>query len=102
MLNGRKLWITNGNEADLFIVFATVNPDAGYRGITAFLVERGIRRIHRRQEGRQARHPREQHVRADLRGLPRADARTSSAKSARATRPPSRRSTRDASASARR
>jgi alkylation response protein AidB-like acyl-CoA dehydrogenase len=41
VLNGRKLWITNGNEADLFIVFATVNPDAGYRGITAFLVERG-------------------------------------------------------------
>jgi alkylation response protein AidB-like acyl-CoA dehydrogenase len=41
VLNGRKLWITNGNEADLFIVFATVNPDAGYKGITAFLVERG-------------------------------------------------------------
>jgi alkylation response protein AidB-like acyl-CoA dehydrogenase len=40
-LTGRKLWITNGNEANLFIVFATVNPDAGYRGITAFLVERG-------------------------------------------------------------
>jgi alkylation response protein AidB-like acyl-CoA dehydrogenase len=40
-LNGRKLWITNGNEADLFIVFANVNPEAGYRGITAFLVERG-------------------------------------------------------------
>ncbi len=42
VLSGRKLWITNGNEADLFIVFATVNPDAGYRGITAFLVERGF------------------------------------------------------------
>jgi alkylation response protein AidB-like acyl-CoA dehydrogenase len=41
LLSGRKLWITNGNEADLFVVFATVNPDAGYRGITAFLVERG-------------------------------------------------------------
>jgi alkylation response protein AidB-like acyl-CoA dehydrogenase len=41
VLNGRKLWITNGNEADLFIVFANVNPEAGYRGITAFLVERG-------------------------------------------------------------
>jgi alkylation response protein AidB-like acyl-CoA dehydrogenase len=40
-INGRKLWITNGNEADLFIVFANLNPDAGYRGITAFLVERG-------------------------------------------------------------
>jgi alkylation response protein AidB-like acyl-CoA dehydrogenase len=42
VLNGRKLWITNGAEADLFIVFANVNPDAGYRGITAFLVERGF------------------------------------------------------------
>jgi alkylation response protein AidB-like acyl-CoA dehydrogenase len=42
VLTGRKLWITNGNEADVFIVFATVNPDAGYRGITAFVVERGF------------------------------------------------------------
>jgi alkylation response protein AidB-like acyl-CoA dehydrogenase len=42
ILTGRKLWITNANEADLFIVFATVDPDAGYRGITAFLVERGF------------------------------------------------------------
>jgi alkylation response protein AidB-like acyl-CoA dehydrogenase len=40
-LNGRKLWITNGNEAGLFVVFATVSPDDGYRGITAFLVEKG-------------------------------------------------------------
>ena len=40
ILDGRKLWITNGAEADVFIVFATVNPDAGYRGITAFVVER--------------------------------------------------------------
>jgi alkylation response protein AidB-like acyl-CoA dehydrogenase len=42
ILNGRKLWITNANEADLFIVFANVSPEAGYRGITAFLVERGF------------------------------------------------------------
>lgn len=40
-LTGRKLWITNGKEAGLFIVFATINPEAGYRGITAFLVDRG-------------------------------------------------------------
>jgi alkylation response protein AidB-like acyl-CoA dehydrogenase len=40
VLNGRKLWITNGNEADVFIVFANVKPDEGYRGITAFIVER--------------------------------------------------------------
>ena len=40
VLNGRKLWITNANEADLFIVFANADPGAGYRGITAFLIER--------------------------------------------------------------
>ena len=42
LLEGHKLWITNGNEAGLFIVFATVDPDAGYKGITAFLVEKGF------------------------------------------------------------
>jgi alkylation response protein AidB-like acyl-CoA dehydrogenase len=40
-LDGQKLWITNGGEAGIFIVFANANPDAGYRGITAFIVERG-------------------------------------------------------------
>ncbi len=40
VLNGRKLWITNGKEASLFIIFATVDPAAGYKGITAFLVEK--------------------------------------------------------------
>ena len=40
-LTGQKLWITNGNEADLFIFFANINPEAGYRGITAFIVARG-------------------------------------------------------------
>jgi alkylation response protein AidB-like acyl-CoA dehydrogenase len=39
-LDGRKLWITNGAEAGLFIVFATADPAAGYRGITAFIVDR--------------------------------------------------------------
>jgi len=39
-LNGRKLWISNAAEADLFIVFATVDPSAGYKGITAFIIER--------------------------------------------------------------
>jgi alkylation response protein AidB-like acyl-CoA dehydrogenase len=41
-LTGNKLWITNGNEAEIFIVFANVNPDAGYKGITAFIVEKGF------------------------------------------------------------
>ncbi len=42
ILNGTKLWITNANEADIFLVFANVNPEAGYKGITAFIVERGM------------------------------------------------------------
>jgi alkylation response protein AidB-like acyl-CoA dehydrogenase len=42
VLNGRKLWITNAHESSLFIVFANVDPSAGYKGITAFLVERGF------------------------------------------------------------
>jgi alkylation response protein AidB-like acyl-CoA dehydrogenase len=42
VLNGRKLWITNALEAHVFIVFANVDPSKGYRGITAFLVERGF------------------------------------------------------------
>lgn len=41
VLNGQKLWITNAKEAGLFLVFATLDPAAGYKGITAFLVERG-------------------------------------------------------------
>ena len=41
VLNGSKAWITNGGEADIFIVFANTNPAAGYKGITAFIVERG-------------------------------------------------------------
>ena len=40
LLNGRKLWITNGKEAGLFVLMATVDPSAGYKGITAFLVEK--------------------------------------------------------------
>ena len=41
-LNGQKLWITNGNEAEIFITFATIDVDAGYKGITAFIVEKGF------------------------------------------------------------
>jgi alkylation response protein AidB-like acyl-CoA dehydrogenase len=39
VLNGRKLWITNGKEAGLFILFASIDPSAGYKGITAFIIE---------------------------------------------------------------
>jgi alkylation response protein AidB-like acyl-CoA dehydrogenase len=40
ILNGRKLWITNGKEAGVFVLFATVDPAAGYKGITAFIIEK--------------------------------------------------------------
>lgn len=39
-LNGRKMWITNAEEAEIFIIFANSNPEAGYKGITAFIVEK--------------------------------------------------------------
>jgi alkylation response protein AidB-like acyl-CoA dehydrogenase len=42
VINGRKLWITNGKEAEIFVLFANANPEAGYRGITAFIVEKGF------------------------------------------------------------
>lgn len=42
VLNGHKLWITNGNEANLFLVFANTNPAEGYKGIKGFIVERGF------------------------------------------------------------
>jgi alkylation response protein AidB-like acyl-CoA dehydrogenase len=42
LINGQKLWITNGNEAEIFILFANANPEAGYRGITAFIVEKSF------------------------------------------------------------
>jgi butyryl-CoA dehydrogenase/short/branched chain acyl-CoA dehydrogenase len=42
LLTGRKLWITNAAEAGLYVLFANANPEAGYRGITAFLIERGF------------------------------------------------------------
>jgi isovaleryl-CoA dehydrogenase len=41
VLNGRKMWITNGPDADVFVVYAKTEPSAGARGITAFIVERG-------------------------------------------------------------
>lgn len=46
VLNGRKMWITNGAEAEVFVVFANANRQAGYKGITAFVVERSFRGFH--------------------------------------------------------
>src|SRR5918993_1997743 len=45
VLNGQKLWITNGVEAEIFVVFANAKPEEGYRGITAFIVEKGFEGI---------------------------------------------------------
>ncbi|HJR41077.1 MAG TPA: acyl-CoA dehydrogenase [Gemmatimonadaceae bacterium] len=42
ILTGRKMWITNGAEAQIYVVFANANPSQGYKGITAFIVERGF------------------------------------------------------------
>jgi alkylation response protein AidB-like acyl-CoA dehydrogenase len=42
VLTGRKMWITNGAEAGIYVIFANTNPAAGYKGITAFIVERGF------------------------------------------------------------
>jgi butyryl-CoA dehydrogenase/short/branched chain acyl-CoA dehydrogenase len=42
VLNGRKLWITNGKEAGVFVLFATIDSSAGYKGITAFIIEKGF------------------------------------------------------------
>jgi alkylation response protein AidB-like acyl-CoA dehydrogenase len=42
VINGRKLWITNGIEAEIFVLFANLNPEAGYRGVTAFIVEKSF------------------------------------------------------------
>src|SRR6185312_15456762 len=42
VLNGRKLWITNAKEAGIFVLFATVDPSAGYKGITAFIIEKNF------------------------------------------------------------
>ena len=68
-LNGRKLWISNAREAGLFLVFATLDPAAGYRGITAFLVEKGTPGFSVGPQGRQAGDSRQQHLRIVVRQL---------------------------------
>ena len=90
-LTGRKFWITNGAEAGIFIVFANADPSKGYKGITAFIVERDFPGFAVGQEGEQARHPRVEHDGADPGAVPRSRARTCSVRSGRATRSPSRR-----------
>ena len=69
VLNGNKMWITNGPVADTLVVYAKTDPDAGPRGITAFLVEKGMKGFSSRAEARQARHARLRHLRTRVRGL---------------------------------
>jgi isovaleryl-CoA dehydrogenase len=69
VLNGTKMWITNGPDADTLVVYAKTDPDAGPRGITAFLIEKGMQGLLHRAEARQARHARLRHLRTGVRGL---------------------------------
>ena len=71
VLTGRKLWITNAAEAGLFLVFANADPEAGYKGITCFLVERGAPGFQVGHKEDKLGHSGVLHMRADLRQLPR-------------------------------
>ena len=86
VLNGSKMWITNGTIAETLVVYAKTTPDAGPRGVTAFIVEQGMRGFSQRAEARQARHARLRHLRAGVRGLRGAAQRTCWARSTRASR----------------
>jgi isovaleryl-CoA dehydrogenase len=67
-LNGNKYWITNGPDADTLVVYAKTDPDAGPKGITAFLIEKDHDGVLHQPAFRQAGHARLEHRRADLRG----------------------------------
>jgi isovaleryl-CoA dehydrogenase len=68
VLTGNKMWITNGPIAETLVVYAKTDPEAGSRGITAFLIEKGMKGFSTAPEARQARHARLRHLRARLRG----------------------------------
>ena len=86
VLNGTKMWITNGPDADVLVVYAKTDPAAGARGITAFIVEKRMQGIFDRAEARQARHARLEHLRAGVRGLRGAGGERAGRRSARASR----------------
>ena len=69
VLNGTKMWITNGPDADMLVVYAKTDPEAHQRGITAFLVEKGFKGFSRGAEAGQAGHARQPHRRAGVRRL---------------------------------
>ena len=85
VLNGAKMWITNGPVAETLIVYAKTDPAAGARGITAFLVERGFAGFSHGPEARQARHARLRHLRARLLRLRGSGGERARAASARAS-----------------
>ena len=68
-LNGSKMWITNGPDADTLVVYAKTDPDAGARGITAFIIEKDMKGFFDSAEARQARHAGFGHRRARIREL---------------------------------
>ena len=63
VLNGTKMWITNGPDADTMVVYAKTEPELGARGVTAFIVEKGMKGFQHRAEARQAGHARQPHRR---------------------------------------
>ena len=58
LLNGSKMWITNGPDADTLVVYAKTEPELGARGVTAFIIEKGMKGFELRAEARQAGHAR--------------------------------------------
>ncbi len=69
VLNGTKMWITNGPHADVLVVYAKTDPEAGPRGITAFLIEKDFQGLQRGAQTRQAGNARLRHLRTGLRRL---------------------------------
>jgi len=67
VLNGSKMWITNGPDADTLVVYAKTEPELGARGVTAFLIEKGMTGFSIAPEARQAGHARQPHRRAGVR-----------------------------------
>jgi isovaleryl-CoA dehydrogenase len=68
LLNGSKFWITNGPDADTLVVYAKTEPELGARGVTAFLIEKGMKGFSIAQKARQVGHARQFHRRT---GVPR-------------------------------
>ena len=66
VLNGSKCFITNGNVADTFVVFAMTDKSKGNHGISAFIVEKELPRLLHRQAREEDGHPRLLHLRPDL------------------------------------